>query len=64
VGFPPDKEGGALVTANEALHPGLPVSMGQGSREEQVDAVTAVLQLERRRKQEGESFATQGSLAG
>jgi hypothetical protein len=60
VGFPADQEGGALVAAHGALHPGLPVVTGQGTPEEQVNAVIAVLQAELKRKARGGSRAKRG----
>jgi ribosomal protein S18 acetylase RimI-like enzyme len=57
VGFPADQVGAALVAAHETLHPGVAVATCQGSREEQVAAVAAVLQSERKQKQRGESLA-------
>jgi hypothetical protein len=57
VGFPADQVGAALVAAHKTLHPGVTVATCQGSREEQVAAVIAVLQSERKQKRRGESLA-------
>jgi hypothetical protein len=48
IGFPADQEGSALIAAHEALHPGLPVTTGQGSPEEQVNTVIGLVQARRR----------------
>jgi hypothetical protein len=47
IGFPADEEGGALMAAHQALHPGLPVTTGRGSPEEQVNTVIALVQAQR-----------------
>jgi hypothetical protein len=60
VGFPADQEGGALVAAHQALHPGLPVTTGEGSPEEQASTVIAVLQAERTWQTRGRSIAKRG----